>query len=165
MKTIILMFFLMAFGTIAPAKDKQDAKKSVNQGSRTVAADDCSKRKTIFGKIIAICGDRNVVYAGTQKLPLLGAEYIAPVFELTTCQGGLRLTLNARAHSEGFELKLAEPHVLKYGADGKPELSEQISISHAWGRFAMNVQQSNGTSSQVSCERYEDKRGNFEYLQ
>lgn len=125
---------------------------------------ECLSPEALFGKIVATCGDQNIVYVGNETRNVLSVPTTTSHFEITYCNGGGRRGMHLVSHSEGFKLVLNEAEVLKYSSkDGKPELSQQITIEKAWGQFDMRILQSDGSESIVQCNRYNDTRQNIEY--
>mgnify|MGYP001618919640 FL=1 len=130
------------------------------------AEDSCGARKALFGKIIATCGDKNLVYVGVMTNQVLGIRTAASLFELTSCEGAPRLDLVLRSNSEGYEFTLVQPYVLQYDNKGKSAVTETVRISHMWGRFHMTSKRSDQPESVfVECTRYNDPNPNPEFLQ
>ena len=131
----------------------------------SVAHARCEHRNTVYGKIIAVCGDLNLVMAGTTELNDDGVTTFRNEYEMTDCDGARRMRLTALNEDGIFPLQFSERNVLGWDYEKRgPLLTEERFIVRAQGKLYFTHERSDGVRSETSCEEYEDSRSDIQYF-
>jgi hypothetical protein len=117
------------------------------------AANPCKNPQPLFGRIVAICGERMITFVGTQKVKVLGVRVSKSVFEMAYCEnGGGRVELNLSTNSEGYTLTSEQDSKSKY------------EVINMWMEFKLKGTDYDGNPLDVACKPYVDNRKNIEYI-
>jgi len=116
-------------------------------------ADSCKNPAPLFGRIVAICGERMITFVGTEKVKILGVRVSKSVFELVHCEHGLRIPLALSTNSEGYTLT------------SDPEgTHSNYKVFNMWMEFKLKGTDNHGNPLDVECKPYIDTRKNIEYI-